>query len=230
MGAVGGTPMTPMTTLNEINDRLHVLIPAIRSHSAFRRWARSPQFPERGWISYLDGELHVDLSMERIIHNLIKSCFCTYLTILARQHKLGRYLGDNMMLTNVPAGVSTEPDGMFLLFRSIDQRRVRLTKKERSLEVIGTPDMALDVVSRSSVRKDMRLLPQLYWRAGIREYWRIDSRIDVPQLTILRRGSTRYRTGRSSAGWVRSAVFGKSFRLVTTAARDGMPEFTLEIK
>lgn len=222
--------MLTISTLDEIDGPWPVHMPAIGSHSAFRRWARSPQFPDRGWISYLDGELYVDLSMERIIHNLIKSCFCTYLTMVAEQEDLGRYIGDNMMLTNLSAAISTEPDGMFLLYRSIEKRRVRLTEQEQSLEVMGTPDMALEVISRSSVRKDMRLLPQLYWRAGIREYWRVDSRVDVPQLTILRRGSTRYRTARSIDGWVRSVVFGKSFRLTSKTARDGMPHFTLEVK
>ncbi len=219
-----------MTTLGEMNHLLHATIPVIGGHRAFRRWALSPQYPEHGWISYLDGEIHVDFSMELLVHNLIKSCFCTYLTLLAEQDDLGRYLGDNMLLTNVPAGISTEPDGMFILYRSIAQRRVRLTKRQRSGEVVGTPDMAVEVISRSSVRKDMRVLPQLYWRAGIREYWRVDSRVEVPQLTILRRGPARYRTVRSSDGWVKSAVFSKSFRLVTTQARDGMPKFKLEVR
>lgn len=213
-----------------INDRLHFYMPAIRSHRAFRRWARSSAFPEHGSISYLDGELHVDLSLEQIVHNLLKCCVCTDLTLLAGQDELGMCLGGKMMLTNVHAGISTEPDGMFLLYQSIEQRRVRLPEKERSLEIIGSPDVALEVISPSSVRRDLYVLPPLYWRAGIREYWRVDSRVEIPQLTILRRGSAKYRIVRSVDGWVRSVVFGKSFRLLTREARDGMPKFKLEVK
>lgn len=213
-----------------IDENVQVRIPAIGSLGAFRRWARSPQFPERGWFSYLDGELRVDLSMEQLVHNLIKLCFSTDLTMLARQQKTGTYLGDRMLLTNLVAGLSTEPDGMFVLNRSVERGRVRLKRGKRSLEVLGTPDMALEVISPTSVNKDMELLPRLYWLARIREYWRVDARLDAPQLEILRRGRAKYRTVQSNDGWVASAVFGKSFRLLTTNAKARMPGFTLEMK
>src|SRR5579859_7557330 len=36
------------------------------SHAGFRAWAVSDDFPERGQISYLDGELFIDMSPEEI--------------------------------------------------------------------------------------------------------------------------------------------------------------------
>ena len=38
---------------------------------SFRRWAKSDDYPERGWFSFLNGELWVDLSIEKLFsHNL----------------------------------------------------------------------------------------------------------------------------------------------------------------
>ena len=43
-------------------------------------------------------------------------------------------------------------------------------KKGGYVEVEGSPDMVLEVISDSSVRKDDVLLRQGYWDAGIGEY------------------------------------------------------------
>ena len=41
---------------------------------SYRRWAYSDEFPEHGWISYLNGEIWVDLSMEELFtHNQVKT-------------------------------------------------------------------------------------------------------------------------------------------------------------
>jgi Uma2 family endonuclease len=197
---------------------------------SFRRWAHSPDYPQRGQFSFIDGDLWADLSMERLAHNLIKSCICTYLTLLVKREGLGSFLGDRMLLTNVAAGLSTEPDGMFLSSAGLEAAKVRLENGEDSLEVIGTPDMVLEVVSATSVDKDTLLLPQTYLKAGIGEYWIVDSRVGAPQLQIFRRGRTRYNLVKSSAGWVTSSVFSKSFRLIRKNGDHDLPEFMLGTK
>jgi Uma2 family endonuclease len=207
-----------------------VRIPKITSLAAFRRWARSPEFPEHGWFSYLDGDLYVDVSMEKLVHNLLKTCFVTCLGSLVRQETRGHYCGDRMALINDDAGLSTEPDGMFISNSSLDKRRVRLKRGDNSVEVLGSPDMTLEIISASSVDKDTVVLRELYWRARVREYWLVDGRAKEPQIQILRRGRTKYSPVRSVGGWVRSSVFGKSFRLVRRDAGHGISEFTLEIK
>ncbi len=207
-----------------------VRIPVIKNLNAFRRWARSEAFPEHGWFSHLDGDLWVDLSMEQAVHNLIKSCFCTYLTLLTTQEELGPYFGDRMLLTHVAAGLSTEPDGMFLTYRSLQAGRVRLVRGKTSLEVLGTPDMTLEVISPTSVEKDTVVLRHLYWLAGVAEYWLVDGRAETPRLEILRRVRGKYRTVRRDDEWVKSAVFGKSFRLACRAGKQGIPVFMLEVR
>ena len=59
-------------------------------------------------------------------------------------------------------------------------------------EFEGTPDMVLEVVSATSVRKDTEILRDLYWRAGIQEYWLVDARGDEPLFSILRHTARGY--------------------------------------
>jgi Uma2 family endonuclease len=121
----------------------------------------------------------------------------------------------------------TEPDGTFVSNASLHDKRVRLVARdERYLEIEGTPDMVLEVVSDSSVRKDTRTLKALYWHAGVAEYWLIDGRGATIRFDILRHTPDGYVPTRKSGGWVRSGVFGKSFRLTAGSDEFGHPEYT----
>ena len=53
------------------------------------------------------------------------------------------------------------------------------------VELDGSPDMVLEVVSDSSVEKDIDVLMDLYWKAGIREYWLVDARGERIEFKIL---------------------------------------------
>jgi Uma2 family endonuclease len=81
------------------------------------------------------------------------------------------------------------------------------------MELEGTPEWVLEVVSRSSVQKDTEWLRAAYHRAGIAEYWLIDAQYDEVSFQILRRRRDRYVAVASRDGWARSTVFGRSFRL-----------------
>lgn len=201
----------------------------VNDHEAFRRWARSPEFPERGRFSYLAGDLWVDLSRESLMENQIKGAIAMCLCMDPRANR-SFYLVAGMLLTNLDANLSTEPDGMYIANASLEAGLVRLTNGDDSPEVIGTPNMVLEIVSASSVEKDTVILPQLYWQAGIPEFWLVDSRADAPALEIHRRGRSKYTAVRPSADWVKSAVFGKSFRLVRRVMGHGVSEFTLETR
>ena len=62
--------------------------------------------------------------------------------------------------------------------------RVKLIegKEDGYVELEGSPDMVLEVVSDSSVEKDNDVLMDLYWKAGIREYWVLD--VNARQLLV----------------------------------------------
>lgn len=87
-------------------------------------------------------------------------------------------------------------------------------KGKDSTKMTGSPDIVIEVVSRSSARKDLIELRDLYHQAGIREYWLIDSREEEPALVILEWTKRGYRTAASQSGWVKSKVLGGSFRVV----------------
>ncbi len=90
--------------------------------------------------------------------------------------------------------------------------------------------MVLEVVSPTSVQKDTDLLRDLYWRAGIREYWLVDPRRNDLTFDILRHGPKGYAAARKLGGWVKSSVFGKSFRLSHEMDRLELTRYTLHVR
>jgi Uma2 family endonuclease len=85
-------------------------------------------------------------------------------------------------------------------------------------------------VSDSSVRKDTQWLRQDYWIAGIREYWLVDARKEPLVFDILRHTPKGYRATPKKDGWLKSNVFGKSFRLTYETSESGDPDYTLEVR
>ncbi len=143
----------------------------------------------------------------------------------------GLFLGDGVLLSNVDADIAVNPDALFASADALaDRLRILEGKKGGHVELEGTPDMVLEVVSDSSVRKDMQQLRQDYWEAGIREYWLVDARFEPLVFDIFRHTSKGYRTTPKKDGWVKSAVFGKSFRLTQRTNALGHSEYTLEVR
>src|SRR5262249_17485673 len=121
---------------------------------AFRRWACSDDFPEHGRFSYLAGEIWVDPSMEQLYtHNRVKTRMAAVLDNVAEQTGLGDYFSDGALLSNLDVDLSTVPDGLLVSYDAVRDLRVRLTEGARKgyVEVVGTPDMVLEVVSDNSV-------------------------------------------------------------------------------
>src|SRR5438874_2006891 len=136
----------------------------VTDHASFRRWAYSADYPQVGQYGWLGDKLWVDLSMESDVHNQIKTEVTIVLGGLIKQQNQGRYWSDRMLLTNLVTGLSTEPDGMFATWDTLRAERARLLggHPPYGIEVEGSPDMVLEVVSRTSVRKDYQELPDLY--------------------------------------------------------------------
>jgi len=220
-----------MVTLVLESDR--VSIPEwVKDLPSFRRWARSDEFPETGRVCFLDGEVWVDMSNEQIFtHVLVKTKFIAALSTLVDAQQLGLFLADGALLSNVDAGIAVNPDATFASTAALlDRVRVLEGKRKGHVELEGSPDMVLEVVSDGSVHKDTRQLRQDYWVAGIREYWLVDARSELLVFDILRYASKGYRTTPKKDGWLKSNVFGKSFRLTCRTNALGYPEYTLEVR
>jgi Uma2 family endonuclease len=212
-----------------------VQIPAgISDLDGFRRWAKSADFPRHGRFSFLQGKLWVDMTMEQAFsHNHVKLQFTMVLKNLVEADELGYVFGDRMLFSNPSAGVSNEPDAMFVSFDGLDAGRVTLVPGADGgfVEVLGSPDMVLEVVSNSSAREDKEVLVEDYYRAGIPEYWLVDARGETPEFDILRAAPDGYtRTRRQSGGWLKSQVFGRSFRFTQSADSRGNPRYEVEVR
>jgi Uma2 family endonuclease len=212
-----------------INGDVHIP-PWVTNHDSFRRWAFSDDFPERGQFAFLAGKLWVDLSMETDFHNQIKTVITVVVGSIVLNESLGRFYGDGMLLTDRAFGLSHEPDAMFVSYDRIEKGLAVLKKGDKSMELSGAPDMALEVISESSVEKDTIDLIGLYARAGITEYWLVDSTIATPEIMIMRLVAGKYAAARKTGGWVKSNVFGRSFRLTCRKDANGLSQFELQAK
>jgi Uma2 family endonuclease len=200
---------------------------------SFRRWVHSPAVPEDLKVFWVGGKVWVDMSKEQIFrHVYVKTEIVRVLANLAIELDLGRMSADGALYSNDDANISVNPDAIFISHRSREEGRVTFVQGREGghVEIQGTPDMVLEVVSRSSVTKDTELLLEAYWTAGIPEYWLIDARKSPPRFDIYRHTTDGYVAARRREGWTKSGVFGRQFRFVETKDRSGDPAYSLQVK
>ena len=135
-----------------MNEEDQVIVPGwVTDLESFSRWTETDAFPEQGNIGFLKGEVWIDLSREEVFsHVLVKTCYSSVLDGVVRVAKLGLYLSSGVFLRNDDADLSGKPDGTFVTNAALEEGRLRLV--EGMLQ--GSPDMLLEVVSKSSVQKD----------------------------------------------------------------------------
>jgi len=217
-----------------INESFQVTVPDwVVDLESFRRWADADDFPDSGRVCYLKGEVWVDMSKEQVFtHTRVKGRIYSALDALTTAEELGICLPDGPRLSNEAAKLSSRPDAAFVSAASLESKRVLLVEgmEEGILELEGSPDIVLEVISNSSVRKDTVILRQAYWEAGVQEYWLVDARKQPLTFDILRRTARGYVATRKQGGWLKSSVFGKSFRLTQGTDFLGQPSFTLEAR
>ena len=201
----------------------------------FRRWSQGDEFPERGRIDYLDGEVEVDLSPEDLYtHGLVKTVISGELYALVLKTGRGNVFIDSTRIVSQAAQLSVEPDVVVVLWESLESGRVRevpgASKGEgRYIELEGSPDLVVEVVSDSSVRKDLKRLPAFYARAGVPELWTVDARRESLLFEIRGLGPDGYQVlPADSEGWISSPVLGHRFRLRRSRERLGRWRYELE--
>src|SRR5262245_24141614 len=205
-----------MTMLLTDNDA--VCIPeSVKDLDSFRLWVHSDELPEQVRVGFLNGEVWVDMSKEQFFsHNQVRKEFGFMLTGLEKSTRRGRFIPEGMLLSNDAVGLACQPDGAFVLHETFRSGQIRWLEGSREgyVELEGTPDMVLEILGDSSVGKDTVTLRDLYWQAGIAEYWLVDVRRDRLTFEILRHTARGYvRTRQQAGGWLKSNVIGKFFRL-----------------
>ncbi len=200
----------------------------------FRKWTWSPSFPDTGNIAYLGKEIFVDMSPERLqSHGCVKTAVSGTVIPLVLKRKMGKIFFDRSRIVNADANVSNEPDGVFAVFETFKSGRIQMvpTKDDNDfIELDGTPDWILEIVSPSSVIKDKHVLRQKYHQAGIREYWLIDARGEEVEFQILVHGEDDYAPAKQIGAWQVSPVFGKKFRLRRIEDELGDVDYRLDVK
>ena len=202
------------------------------SHEGFREWVKSADFPERVQASFVGGEIFLTMSPESIdTHNQVKVEVTSTLYGLVRAADLGRVYADRALLTNEAARLSTEPDAMVATWETLSSGRLKsIPKKNRAddaIELVGTPDLVVEIVSDSSVRKDLVALRERYARAGIPEYWLIDARGEDIRFEILVLAEDGYAPSAPSGAPQPSPLLGRAFELTRAKSRIGTWTYTL---
>jgi Uma2 family endonuclease len=180
-------------------------------------------------VCFCRGDVFVEMSPGHVgTHALVLNAVNVTLGGLASEQGLGHYLLPTTWVTCPPAGLSTEPDGFLASFDAIRAGRIGVNPK-REHELVGVPDMVLEVVSKSSRNKDTQVLRAGYAAAGVSEYWLIDARQETLNFQLLRLEGEAYAPMPADAdGFLRSAVFGRSFRFLREEGPVGLPAYRLE--
>lgn len=212
-----------------------IRVPAwVIDHPSFLKWLRSGAVPEDIKIGYINNEVWVDDMPERAFaHNQIKTRLSRVLDGLAEDNRTGVYFSDGMTFTSEAGGFTAVPDGIFVCRETIDTGHVTLTGGRRShhdTELVGKPDLVVEIVSDSSVYKDTEWLMANYWNAEVGEHWVIDGRTEPLQFSIYRRGEKGFVAVRRTEGWSRSPTLGKSFRFVAGPEEMGFATYRLEVR
>jgi Uma2 family endonuclease len=203
--------------------------------SGFRDWALSAEFPARGHVAFVNNGVLVDMSPEASeSHNVLKGEISRVIGNLNVELDLGRQFFDRMLLSNLTAGLSTEPDGMFVLWQTFEcgkaEFRPAANRQDDFVELIGSPDWVMEIVSPSSIEKDSRLLREAYHAAGIQEYWLINALGETIDFQLLRHAPRGYERVEPRDGWHRSAVFTRAFKLDRKRHRLGLWHYTLAVR
>jgi Uma2 family endonuclease len=201
--------------------------------AGFRRWVLSDEFPEKQPVMFRNGEIYLYMSKEDVFtHAAVKTPVAIVLGSLFQELDLGDFYINGVLVTNVEADLSGNPDMVGLLWESLESGKVRYisNKKDRTVEIEGSADWLLEIVSNSSVKKDKLQLRETYHQAGVREYWIIDARGEEIDFQILHWRKTRYAAAPRKAGWQRSRVFGRSFQLTRLRDRRGGWRYVLGVK
>ncbi len=206
----------------------------LQTLAEFRRWALSDEFPEQGRIDYLAGRIEVDMSPEDLhTHGKLKTELVSVLWQRIKERQLGELYTDRARVSCPDADLSVEPDLVFVSDASLDGGRVRLVPRasgepDRYAEMEGPPDLIVEIVSDASVRKDTERLPAAYDRAGVTEFWLVDSRGPDLLFQIHTRRSSGYQPVAPDAeGFQHSAVLGCAYRLERGRNRHGRLTFDL---
>lgn len=199
----------------------------------------------RAWVSELGedaprvhfsrGKVWIQVSPQDYFSHLrLIGAINARLELLAKELDLGEYWPDGGWLTNRQAGISIEPDGFLVLWRTTESGAAQFVERpgKGPIELVGRGDMVLEVVSDSSFEKDTVQLVAGYAAAGFAEYWLVDGRVDPLsfRLLALQPDGTYADVEPDREGFLASPVWGRRFRIEASTNRAGRPSYQLVVR
>jgi len=224
----------PASNLSNVRDGIVLHIPAsAHTINGFRDWVASDEVPEKLRVTFVSGEIILDMSQDELeTHNKVKKEVMRVLGNLDPEDEAGILYVDGARISHDGAEVSNNPDGVYVTWECLEAGRVRLVARKgeegQFVEIEGTPDWVMEVVSRSSVTKDKQTLRRAYHKAGILEYWLIDARGEAINFQFLVWSRKGYVPAPKAGDWQHSSVFGCAFRLTRRQHRRGGWIYRLE--
>lgn len=104
-----------MTTVCFDRETIHVPV-WVTDLESFRRWVRSDEVPESLPMFFLNGEVWIDMSKEQLFsHGRLKGEIARVLSNIAKERRSGVVFPDGVLLTNVAADLSGNPDLTYVL-------------------------------------------------------------------------------------------------------------------
>ncbi len=202
------------------------------TYDGFLDWVLSGELPEKLRVTFLAGEVMLDMTEENIgTHAQVKAEVCRVLMNLVREGDWGQFYLDGVRIGNRPAAVSNNPDAVAFRWSTLEAGRVIFVeRKGQRLAVEGTPDFVLEIVSTSSVGKDKKKLFKAYHDAGVQEYWLIDARGNGIEFSVFDWQTDGYVATAVNDGWIASKVFEHQFRLTRQEDRLGTWRYTLDAR
>jgi Uma2 family endonuclease len=127
-------------------------------------------------------------------HGKVDGAMARRLGIHVEDGGLGLVFGSSQGFA-LPSGDTVAPDTSVILHETWEAAPP--PAPERFLTVV--PDLVVEILSRSTARRDRRVKRDIYERNGVREYWLVDTRRHA--ITVLVRGPDgRFRAERTVVG------------------------------
>jgi Uma2 family endonuclease len=132
----------------------------------------------------IDGDLYM-VPAPTVTHQVVAKNILFLLEQHVRATHCGRVLGPPL---DIVLGIGDE--------RSVVQPDVLFISNERAgivtePEIVGAPDLVVEVLSPSSSKRDRSLKMSLYARTGVREYWIVDPKLQrVEVFSLGERGAS----------------------------------------
>ncbi len=169
------------------------------TYEEWLRWADGP-----GRSEWVEGEVIVFMP-PTLRHMRLIRFLTNFVGLFVERHGLGEWIVSPFEM-KLPSSRSREPDLLFVASANLGRLR-----QER---LDGPADLAIELVSEDSVRRDRVTKRDEYAAAGIAEYWILDPRPgrEAEEFLVLGDDGRYHPVPPDADGWYRSRVI-EGFRL-----------------